>query len=172
MAVTVLVLIKDAYGVLAAEADLSIHLYRLYADVWLVGILPVTLYPFLGGKVWCRYWCPLAKLMQIQSQFFTRLQWSRFRIKSNDKCIGCNECSRNCQVGIDVMSFALKEETIDNRETSCIGCGICVTACPMDVLSFGPLVQISLPESSGRPSHSPPDSGSRANTMAGAPGVH
>ena len=61
---TVLVLIKDAYGLLAPEADLGIHLYRLYADVWLVGILPVTLYPFLGGKVWCRYWCPLAKLMQ------------------------------------------------------------------------------------------------------------
>ena len=27
--------------------------------VWLVGILPVTVYPFMGGKVWCRYWCPL-----------------------------------------------------------------------------------------------------------------
>ena len=148
-AVTVLVLIKDAYGLLAAEADLGIHLYRLYADVWLVGILPVTLYPFLGGKVWCRYWCPLAKLMQLQAQYFTRLRWSRFRIETNDKCIGCNECSRNCQVGIDVMSFALKQEPIDNHQTSCIGCGICVTACPMDVLSFGPLVQISLPQKSG-----------------------
>ncbi len=172
VAVTVLVLIKDGYGVLAAEADVSIHLYRLYADVWLVGILPVTLYPFLGGKVWCRYWCPLAKLMQIQSRLFTRLRWSRFRIKSNDKCIGCNECSRNCQVGIDVMSFALKQETIDNHETSCIGCGICVTACPMDVLSFGPLVQITLPESHSLPPHFPPDSGSRPDSTAGAPGGH
>ncbi|MEE8154713.1 MAG: NAD(P)-binding domain-containing protein, partial [Phycisphaerales bacterium] len=33
--------------------------YKLLVDVWAAGIVPVTLYPFLGGKVWCRYWCPL-----------------------------------------------------------------------------------------------------------------
>ena len=54
----------------------------------------------------------------------------------NDKCIGCTECTRNCQVGIDVMSCAIKQETLDNATSSCIGCGICVSVCPMDVLSF------------------------------------
>ena len=141
--VTVLVLAKDTYASIADPADLGIRLYRLIADIWLVGILPVTLYPFLGGKVWCRYWCPLAKLMHLQSRLFTKLKWSKFKIVANDKCIGCNECSRNCQVGIDVMNFALKQDVLDNQQTSCIGCGICVSACPMDVLSFGPLVQIS-----------------------------
>lgn len=135
--VTVFVLLKDFYAVLAGPADFGMSLYRLYADVWLVGILPVTLYPFMGGKVWCRYWCPLAKLMQFQSAFFARLKWSRFKITANDKCIACNECSRNCQVGIDVMSYALKQEQLDNKTSSCIGCGICVSVCPMDTLSFG-----------------------------------
>jgi len=106
------------------------------ADIWLVGILPVTLYPFLGGKIWCRYWCPLARLMHIFSASFTRLKWSRFHIYSNDKCIGCYECSRNCQVGIDVMSYAMKQDVLDNGTSSCIGCGICVTVCPMDTLYF------------------------------------
>jgi ferredoxin len=46
------------------------------------------------------------------------------------------ECTRNCQVGIDVMSYALKQQPLDNGTSSCIGCGICVTVCPMDVLSF------------------------------------
>jgi ferredoxin len=82
--------------------------------------------------------------MHLQSQLFTKLKWSRFKILSNDKCIGCNECSRNCQVGIDVMSYALKQDVLDNKTSSCIGCGICVSACPMDVLSFTPLVQIEL----------------------------
>lgn len=135
--ITAFVLVKDIYGAFTGPADLGIRIYRLFADVWLVGILPVTLYPFLGGKVWCRYWCPLAKLMHLQSSFFTKLKWSRFKIKANDKCIGCNECSRNCQVGIDVMSYALKQETLDNGTSSCIGCGICVSVCPMDTLSFG-----------------------------------
>lgn len=35
------------------------------------------------------------------------------------------------------MRFALKLEPITNTDSSCIGCGICVSVCPMDVLSFG-----------------------------------
>lgn len=135
--VTVGVLVKDIFTLLSQPAELGLKVYRLFVDVWLVGILPVTLYPFLGGKVWCRYWCPLAKLMHLESAWFTKLGWSRYKIESNDKCIACYECSRNCEVGIDVMSFALKQEELNNVNSSCIGCGICVTACPMDVLSFG-----------------------------------
>ncbi len=61
----------------------------------------------------------------------------KFKITANNKCIACNECSRNCQVGIDVMRFALKQEPINNVNSSCIGCGVCVSVCPMDVLGFG-----------------------------------
>ncbi|MEK7727672.1 MAG: 4Fe-4S dicluster-binding protein, partial [candidate division KSB1 bacterium] len=135
--VTVLMLAKDVYSALSGAAEWGVTTYRIYADVWLVGILPVTLYPFLGGKVWCRYWCPLAKLMHLQSAFFAKLKVGKFKIVANDKCIGCYECSRNCQVGIDVMSYALKQQVLDNETSSCIGCGICVTVCPMDTLSFG-----------------------------------
>ncbi len=134
--VTLFVVFKHVSEFFNESGQAGLNLYRILVDVWLVGILPVTLYPFLGGKVWCRYWCPLAKLMQIQSNFFSKLKWSRFKITSNDKCIACNECSRNCQVGIDVMNYALKQEVLDNRTSSCIGCGICVTVCPMDVLDF------------------------------------
>ncbi len=135
--VTVLMLGKDTWALLQTPAQRGIAAYRLVADVWLVGILPVTLYPFLGGKIWCRYWCPLAKIMQIFSRVYVLKGVSRFRILANDKCIACNECSRNCQVGIDVMQYALKQEPLDNGTSSCIGCGICVTVCPMDTLSFG-----------------------------------
>jgi NosR/NirI family nitrous oxide reductase transcriptional regulator len=138
VAITGIILLKDAVSLLRTPADWGGEFYHFAVDVWLVGILPVTLYPFLGGKVWCRYWCPLAKLMHLYSKGFTKLGWSRFEIRANDKCIGCTECSRNCQVGIDVMSFALKQESITNANSSCIGCGICVSVCPMDTLSFGP----------------------------------
>ncbi len=134
---TLLMLGRDVVSALGAPADWAVNTYRIYADVWLVGILPVTLYPFLGGKVWCRYWCPLAKLMHLMSAAWTRLGVSRFAIVANDKCIACNECSRNCQVGIDVMGYALRQDVLDNATSSCIGCGICVSVCPMDTLSFG-----------------------------------
>ena len=142
--VTLIMLLKDVTG-LVRTADWGVYLYRIFADVWLVGILPVTLYPFMGGKVWCRYWCPLAKLMQFQSKIFTRFGMSRFHIVANEKCIACNECSRNCQVGIDVMDYALKQKTLDNATSSCIGCGVCISVCPMDTLSFSRDGDISLP---------------------------
>lgn len=115
----------------AGAARGMFHSYDMFVDLWLVGIIPVALYPIFGGKIWCRYWCPLAKMMQITSKWFGTLQ-----ISSDDKCITCGECSRYCEVGIDVMSFAKNQESFGNENTSCIQCGVCVTVCPMDVLSF------------------------------------
>ena len=135
----------DQHGSLTAWAFRG---YQLIADVWLVGIIPGALYPIYGGKIWCRYWCPLAKWMEMTSRWFGTLQ-----ISSNEKCISCGECSRYCEVGIDVMAFAKNQESFHNDNSSCIQCGICITVCPMDVLSFDNkrrgilterLVQISL----------------------------
>ena len=137
--ITVLMLGRDVVQAFAKPADWGIVWYRLIVDTWLVGIIPVALYPFFGGKIWCRYWCPLAKLMELFAQAFTWARWSRFAIHADDKCIACGECTRYCQVGIDVMQFALKQQELNNANSSCIGCGICVTACPMGVLSFGPV---------------------------------
>lgn len=134
--ITVMMLGREAVYFFRQPAQFGVEWYRLIADVWLVGIIPVTLYPFFGGKVWCRYWCPLASMMQVFSKVFTRAKVSRFAIHANDKCIACGECTRYCQVGIDVMRFAMKQEVLNNDNSSCIGCGICVTVCPMDVLSF------------------------------------
>ena len=134
--VTVMMVGRDVVALFRDSAMTGVGLYHLFADVWLVGIIPITLYPFLGGKIWCRYWCPLAKMMQALSHLYAKFKISRFHIVSNDKCIGCTESSRNCLVGIDVMSYAIKQEVLDNSTSSCIGCGICVSVCPMDVLSF------------------------------------
>jgi polyferredoxin len=112
--VTVAMLLRDSLRVLSHPATGGLDAYHLIADIWLVGILPVTLYPFFGGKVWCRYWCPLTKLMHLFSEAHTKLGVSRFRIVANDKCIACTECTRNCQVGIDVMGYALKQQPLDN----------------------------------------------------------
>ncbi|MFN3322758.1 MAG: NAD(P)-binding domain-containing protein [Bryobacteraceae bacterium] len=153
--VTATALSRDLIAWLRQPGAAGLEWYHYLVDVWLIGIVPVTLYPFFGGKVWCRYWCPLAKMMELISAAFTRRGIGRFAIHANEKCIACGECTRYCQVGIDVMSFALKQEELNNVNSSCIGCGICVTVCPMKVLSFAPagkgkaaLVQIAAaPES-------------------------
>lgn len=119
-----------AYGTRADNAWAAAYAYVV--DFWLVAVIPIALYPFFGGKVWCRYWCPLAAWNQLLAAWYGRL-----RIEANDKCISCAQCSRFCQVGVDVMAFAKNQAPFDNSNTSCIQCGVCIDVCPMDVLSFG-----------------------------------
>ncbi len=105
--------------------------YSYLVDFWLVAVVPIALYPFFGGKVWCRYWCPLAAYNGLLAKWYGKLE-----IVSNDKCISCTQCSKYCQVGVDVMAFAKNQQAFDNRNSACIQCGICIDVCPMDVLSF------------------------------------
>jgi ferredoxin len=46
------------------------------------------------------------------------------------------QCSKYCQVGVDVMAFAKNQKSFDNANSACIQCGICIDVCPMDVLEF------------------------------------
>jgi Thioredoxin reductase len=106
--------------------------YKFSIDVIFAGILGLGVYFFLGGRIWCRYGCPLAALMHIYTRF------SRYRILSEKKnCISCEICTRVCHMGIDVMNFANKG--IPMNDVECVRCSACVTECPMDVLSFAKL---------------------------------
>lgn len=105
--------------------------YSYLVDFWLVAVIPVALYPFFGGKVWCRYWCPLAAYNGVLAKWYGKL-----KIVSNDKCISCTQCSKYCQVGVDVMAFAKNQQAFGNDNSACIQCGICIDVCPMNVLSF------------------------------------
>jgi len=107
------------------------HWYALMVDFWLAAVLGVALYPYLGNRFWCRFFCPLRAFMELLSRLFGRLS-----IKANDKCIGCGECTRYCQMGIDVQGFAQRQQRFDNRNSACIHCGICIQVCPMEVLDL------------------------------------
>jgi NosR/NirI family nitrous oxide reductase transcriptional regulator len=99
-------------------------------DVLFGGILGVGLYFKYSGRIWCRFACPLAALMNIYTRF------SRFRIFSEkEKCISCNQCTSTCHQGIDIMAFANKGKPMEDPQ--CVRCSACVEVCPTGVLSFG-----------------------------------
>lgn len=123
------VVVVGAYG--TDGSNIWWRAYNYIVDFWLVAVIPIALYPFFGGKVWCRYWCPLAAYNGLLARWYGRLQ-----IVSTDGCITCTRCSTYCQIGIDVMAFAKNQAPLDNTNSSCIQCGICIDVCPMDVLSF------------------------------------
>jgi len=152
VAATLVVFANLAFPSSKVLGDTSSLLTRLYGglvDVWLIAIIPIALYPFMGGKTWCRFWCPSAVYMQFWSKFWANRRArqaaaqpeappsSTFAIFSTkERCIACNMCSRYCEVGIDVRKFAIKGTILDNTNSSCIGCGICISVCPTATLSF------------------------------------
>jgi len=132
--ITCISLFKFKFDSAYFSIELFSKIYLLLVHIWLMGIISLTLFPVLGGRIWCRYWCPLGKLLG-----WISVTGNRFQISANSKCVGCQECSRYCQMGIDVMHYAQRRKPVTNKDTSCIGCGICITSCPADVLSFGKL---------------------------------
>jgi NosR/NirI family transcriptional regulator, nitrous oxide reductase regulator len=104
--------------------------YKTLVDIGLACLIAISLYPFFGGRIWCRFFCPLAKWMEL----WGRWTGGKLVIAPNDECISCGECTKYCQMGIDVRAFAQREQPLSNESTSCIFCGICVTVCPVDVL--------------------------------------
>jgi len=106
--------------------------WKWTVDVVIGGVLGVGLYVKYSGRVWCRFACPLAALMNIYARF------SRFRILADKKkCISCNVCTSVCHQGIDVMNFANKG--LPMADPQCVRCSACVWSCPTGVLSFGRL---------------------------------
>src|SRR5947209_375184 len=104
--------------------------YKWLVDVFLGGVIGVGLYFKYSGRVWCRFFCPLAALMHIYARF------SRFRIfAEKSKCISCNVCTSVCHQGIDIMNFANKG--LPMRDPECVRCSACVQQCPTGVLAFG-----------------------------------
>lgn len=134
------VLVAAGYDFTVAGVRLS-QLYSYTVDLLLIAIIPVAMYVFLGGKIWCRYWCPVVGVMNLVGK-----KSSRFRISADKhRCIACNMCTRYCEVGVDVMKFAVKGEAFGMWNSSCIGCGICIHVCPTDVLTFGHHQFVTLP---------------------------
>ncbi len=108
----------------------AMNRYKWIVDVFLAGVIGYGLYFWFSGRVWCRFFCPLAALMHIYARF------SRFRILADKKkCISCNVCTSVCHQGIDVMSFANKGLAMNDPQ--CVRCSACVESCPTGVLSFG-----------------------------------
>ena len=112
----------------------------------LSGVVGVGLYPLGGTRVWCRNFCPMAALLGLVQ----KLGRYRITVKRN-MCISCGLCSKYCEMGIDVRSYAQANTSF--TRASCVGCGLCAEVCPRGVLRLEnvtrrdpqELVQISIP---------------------------
>ncbi|TNE52200.1 MAG: 4Fe-4S binding protein [Deltaproteobacteria bacterium] len=108
-------------------ADQFKGLYGLGVSAVLSGVVGVGLYPLNGTRVWCRFACPMAAMLGLLQKL------GRFQIRvKRDMCISCGLCSKYCEMGIDVRSYAQSNENF--TRASCVGCGLCSEVCPRGVL--------------------------------------
>jgi len=103
--------------------------YLIVVDIAIGHALALAAFPFFGGRVWCRFFCPLGALLGLISRA------GRFEIEARkERCIHCGRCSEVCHMGIEVMGRVQREGRVNSQH--CVGCGECVEACPTEVLSF------------------------------------
>jgi polyferredoxin len=126
-------LIAAASGFMPGNAELADasartrEWYLLVVTALLAGAFGTGLYPVGGTRVWCRFFCPMAAMLGGLQKV------GRYRIRvKKDMCISCGMCSSQCEMGIDVRSYAQSNQ--DFTRASCVGCGLCAEVCPRGVL--------------------------------------
>ena len=118
---------KGAYPGFSAVAFKVQKFYGFAIGALFSGIAGVALYPLLGTRVWCRFGCPMAAMLGLIQRF------GRYQITCQQHlCIACGNCSKYCEMGIDVRSYAMRGEAF--KRASCVGCGLCQHVCPRGVL--------------------------------------
>ncbi len=134
-----------AFGIDHLGAGISLSgIYDYTVDLALIAILPIAFYPFFGGKIWCRYWCPAVGLMNLFQRIKPPSLAAHAIVSRKERCIACGMCDRYCEVGVPVKSFALKGKGFDMSNTSCISCGICISVCPTRVLSYSTVTPVEI----------------------------
>ncbi len=128
---TVEPLYPNATWVSIVEPAGFIVYYVVVGLVVLLGLL-------FGRRAFCHYGCWMAPFLISGRTIRNLLKLPALQLKAEPaRCVGCNVCTRNCPMSLDVMAMA-KRGKMEHSE--CILCGTCVDVCAKDALAynFGP----------------------------------
>jgi polyferredoxin len=105
------------------------------AIAYVVVLLVLLTAQFMVGKrSFCRHICWIAPFMilgrRIQNLLITP---SLKLIKTDNACIDCNRCTKNCLMGLDVENM-VKTNAMENSE--CILCGNCADVCRKECINL------------------------------------
>jgi len=123
------------------------------AEFWVfiggaITMVPITMFltHFFGSRFFCKYLCPIGGTISL----YSKLGLLKIIIDKN-KCVNCNNCVRNCQMGVEIDKY-LKGEEFCINDGKCIVCGDCVDVCAKGALKFGMGIKQPMPKSTGQDS--------------------
>ncbi len=118
------VLISQPISQLNTSMAATASFYNTFFYIVIYQIVTLALYPLWGGRIFCRFFCPVGNFFGIVQKF------GRYRVRGKGYCIHCHECTKNCAMGIDVEK-AVATGDLEERGIQCVGCGVCEYVCPV-----------------------------------------
>ncbi len=95
----------------------------VFFGLMFLGILSLNLF---ARRFWCRYLCPLGAMFG----FFSSFRLTRGITTSDEKCIDCGKCQRECKMD------AINNDFRSYSPVECIECMSCIKVCPTDAISY------------------------------------
>jgi len=108
-------------------------IYAVIAYSAVLSILIIT-YFAVGKRSYCRSVCWIAPFMIIGRKIQNLLKTPSLKlIKTDNACISCNRCTKNCLMGLDVEHM-IQNNKMENSE--CILCGNCADVCRKECIKL------------------------------------
>ena len=83
----------------------------------------VIILSILFYRPFCKWICPLGAIYSL----FNKVSFLKINV-DNNKCVGCQKCSKVCKMDVNVVE--------NPNHPECIRCGECIKACPTDALCY------------------------------------
>lgn len=84
-------------------------------------------------RTWCRI-CPMGTIAKYVAQWRMRFNPFQLITFTNNACVNCKVCTKNCPLNIDVPSYKEKGQV---THPDCLKCSVCVAKCPKKALKIG-----------------------------------
>ena len=101
----------------------------IYTGIAYLAVLALIFIPYftVGSRSFCRHICWIAPFMILGRRIQNLLKTPSLKlVKTDNDCIDCNRCTKNCLMGLDVENM-IKINKMENSE--CILCGNCADVC-------------------------------------------
>jgi len=131
IAIIVVAILKGGYHQIDPiyRTNHGFSLGSIYTGIAYLAVLVLLLITHftVGKRSYCRHICWIAPFMILGRRIQNLLKTPSLKlVKTDNTCIDCNRCTKECLMGLDVENM-IKSNKMENSE--CILCGNCADVC-------------------------------------------